>query len=197
MKNFKKITILLAVICLAIAIISFILIYAKYTTSANSQTNVPIARWNILVNNISIKDQSDISQTLQPIFPGNDNIAKNIIAPTAEGYFDLYFDYIDVDVSFKYTISLAPSEESSVKDIVATGYSVDDGEVINFTNYNDNITDSISLDNPTRTRKIRVYVKWNDDSDTSTMDNYADTESALSGKPALFNVNVTFDQTIA
>ena len=180
MKNYKKILILLTVICLAIAIISFILIYAKYTTSANSQTDVPIARWNILVNNISIKDQSDISQTLQPIFPGNENIAENIIAPTAEGYFDLYFDYNDVDVSFKYTISLTPSEESSVTDIVATGYSVDDGEVINFTNYNENITDNISLDNPTRTRKIRVYVKWDDDSNTATMDNYVDTESALS-----------------
>ncbi len=197
MKNYKKIIILLAVICLAIAIISFLLIYAKYTTSANSQTDVPIARWNILVNNISIKDQSDISQTLQPIFPGNENIAKDILAPTAEGYFDLYFDYNDVDVSFKYTISLAPSEQSSVKDIVATGYSVDDGEIINFTNYNEDITDSISLDNPTRTRKIRVYVKWNDDSNTATMDNYADTESALSGNPALFNVNITFDQIIA
>lgn len=197
MKNYKKILILLATICLAIAIISFLLIYAKYTTSANSQTDVPIARWNILVNNISIKDQSDISQTLQPIFPGNENIAKAILAPTAEGYFDLYFDYNDVDVSFKYTISLAPSEQSSVKDIVATGYSVDDGEIINFTNYNEDITDSISLDNPTRTRKIRVYVKWNDDSNTATMDNYADTESALSGNPALFNVNITFDQIIA
>lgn len=197
MKNYKKLLILLAVICLAIAIISFLLIYAKYTTSANSQTDVPIARWNILVNNISIKDQSDISQTLQPIFPGNENIAKDILAPTAEGYFDLYFDYNDVDVSFKYTISLAPSEQSSVKDIVATGYSVDDGEIINFTNYNEDITDSISLDNPTRTRKIRVYVKWNDDSNTATMDNYADTESALSGNSALFNVNITFDQIIA
>ena len=197
MKNYKKLLILLAVICLAITIISFLLIYAKYTTSANSQTDVPIARWNILVNNISIKDQSDISQTLQPIFPGNENIAKDILAPTAEGYFDLYFDYNDVDVSFKYTISLAPSEQSSVKDIVATGYSVDDGEIINFTNYNEDITDSISLDNPTRTRKIRVYVKWNDDSNTATMDNYADTESALSGNPALFNVNITFDQIIA
>lgn len=196
MKNFKKLFILLAIICLAIAIISFLSIYAKYTTSANSQTDVPIARWNILVNNISIKDNPDISQTLQPIFPGNENIASNIIAPTAEGYFDLYFDYTDVDVSFMYTISLSPSEESSVNDIVATGYSVDDGEIHDFTNFNENISDTILLDNPTRTRKIRVFVKWNDDSNTSSMDNSKDTESALSGIPALFDVNVTFDQVI-
>lgn len=196
MKNFKKLFVLLAIICLAIAIISFILIYAKYTTSANSQTDVPIARWNILVNNISIKDNQDISQTLQPIFPGNDNIASNIIAPTAEGYFDLYFDYTDVDVSFKYTISLTSSENSSVTDIVATGYSIDDGEIHNFTNFNEDIVDTILLDNPTRTRKIRVYVKWNDDSDTSSMNNTKDTESALSGIPALFNVKVIFDQVI-
>ena len=196
MKNFKKLLILLAIICLAIAIISFLSIYAKYTTSANTQTDVPIARWNILVNNISIKDNPDISQTLQPVFPGNENIASNIIAPTAEGYFDLYFDYTDVDVSFMYTISLSPSEESSVNDIVATGYSVDDGEVHDFTNFNENISDTILLDNPTRTRKIRVFVKWNDDSNTSSMDKSEDTESALSGIPALLDVNVTFDQIV-
>ena len=95
MKNYKKILILLATICLSIAIISFLLIYAKYTTSANSQTDVPIARWNILVNNISIKNNTDISNTLTPVFPGNENIASNIIAPTAEGYFDLNFDFSD------------------------------------------------------------------------------------------------------
>lgn len=197
MKNYKKLFILLAILCLAIAIISFILIYAKYTTSANSQTDMPIARWDILVNNVSIKNQSDISATLQPVFPGNENIASDIIAPTAEGYFDLNFDYTAVDVSFKYKISLKPSDQSSVTDIVATGYSIDDGPKQEFTNFNEDITDTIPLDTQTRTRKIRVYVKWNDDSDTATMDNAKDTESALSGNPALFNVNITFDQVIA
>lgn len=197
MKNYKKLFIFLIILCLTIAIISFVLIYAKYTTSATSQTNMPIARWDILVNNISIKNQSDISATLIPTFPGNENIAEGIIAPTAEGYFDLNFDYNAVDVAFNYTISLKPSEQSSVTDIVATGYSIDDGTKVDFTNFNEDITDTITLDNPTRTRKIRVYVKWNDDSATATMDNAQDTESALSGNPALFDVNIVFNQVIA
>ena len=158
---------------------------------------MPIARWDILVNNISIKKQSDISATLIPTFPGNENIAEGIIAPTAEGYFDLNFDYTAVDVAFKYTISLKPSDQSSVTDIVATGYSIDDGTKQDFANFNEDITDTIPLDEQNRTRKIRIYVKWNDDDNTSTMDNSKDTESALSGNPALFDVNITFDQVIA
>ncbi len=197
MKNYKKLFIFLVILCLAIAIISFVLIYAKYTTSATSQTNMPIARWDILVNNISIKNQSDISATLQPTFPGNENIAEGIIAPTAEGYFDLNFDYSAVDVAFKYTITLKPAEQSSVTDIVATGYSIDDGTKQDFANFNEDITASIALDEPNRTRKIRIYVKWNDDSNSATMDNDQDTASALSGNPALFNVNITFDQIVA
>ena len=197
MKNYKKLFIFLIILCIAISIISFVFIYAKYTTSASSQTNMPIARWDILVNNISIKKQSDISATLIPTFPGNENIAEGIIAPTAEGYFDLNFDYTSVDVAFKYTISLKPSDQSSVADIVATGYSIDDGTKQDFTNFNEDITDTIPLDEQNRTRKIRIYVKWNDDADTSTMDNAQDTESALSGNPALFDVNITFDQVIA
>jgi hypothetical protein len=197
MKNYKKLIIFLIILCIAIAIISFVYIYAKYTTSASSQTNMPIARWDILVNNISIKKQSDISATLIPTFPGNENIAEGIIAPTAEGYFDLNFDYTAVDVAFKYTISLKPSDQSSVTDIVATGYSIDDGTKQDFANFNEDITDTIPLDEQNRTRKIRIYVKWNDDDNTSTMDNSKDTESALSGNPALFDVNITFDQVIA
>lgn len=197
MKNYKKLIIFLIILCIAIAIISFVYIYAKYTTSASSQTNMPIARWDILVNNISIKKQSDISATLIPTFPGNENIAEGIIAPTAEGYFDLNFDYTAVDVAFKYTISLKPSDQSSVTDIVATGYSIDGGTKQDFANFNEDITDTIPLDEQNRTRKIRIYVKWNDDDNTSTMDNSKDTESALSGNPALFDVNITFDQVIA
>lgn len=197
MKNYKKLFIFLIILCIAISIISFVFIYAKYTTSASSQTNMPIARWDILVNNISIKKQSDISATLIPTFPGNENIAEGIIAPTAEGYFDLNFDYTAVDVAFKYTISLKPSDQSPVTDIVATGYSIDDGAKQDFANFNEDITDTISLDDQNRTRKIRIYVKWNDDTNTSAMDNAQDTESALTGNPALFDVNITFDQVIA
>ena len=117
-----------------------------------------------------------------------------IIAPTAEGYFDLNLDFTHADVSFKYEITLAADENSSVTDLVATGYSIDGSEKINFENYNDPITELIPLSSESKTRKIRVYIMWNDNADSQTMNNDADTLSTTSENPALFHVNISFTQ---
>lgn len=196
MKNVKKIIILIICLSLCISLILLVQIYAKYLTSATGSTNIPIAKWNILVNNQSIKDSPDISNSIQPVFPGNDNIASNIIAPTAEGYFDLNFDFTDTDVSFKYTIKLSSNPESSVTDLVATGYSVDNGNKIEFDNYNEEISDTILLTDSIDTRSIRVYVLWNDNTDTSNMNNIDDTISTKSDKPVLFDVSISFEQIV-
>ena len=92
MKNHKKFILFLIGLCVGILFIIFVQIYAKYLTSADGNTSLTIARWNIMVNDLSIKNNTDISNKITPVFPGNDNIASNIIAPTAEGYFDLNFD---------------------------------------------------------------------------------------------------------
>lgn len=196
MKNIKKVIILIICLSLCISLILLVQIYAKYLTSVAGSTDIPIAKWNILVNNQSIKDNPDISNTIQPVFPGNDNIAENIIAPTAEGYFDLNFDFTDTDVSFKYTISLSSNPESSVTDLVATGYSIDNGNKIEFDTYDEDITDTILLSNPIETRSIRIYVLWNDDSATASMNNIDDTLSTKSNKPVLFDVNISFEQIV-
>lgn len=196
MKNIKKVIILIICLSLCISLILLVQIYAKYLTSVAGSTDIPIAKWNILVNNQSIKDNPDISKTIQPVFPGNDNIAENIIAPTAEGYFDLNFDFTDTDVSFKYTISLSSNPESSVTDLVATGYSIDNGNKIEFDTYDEDITDTILLSNPIETRSIRIYVLWNDDSATASMNNIDDTLSTKSNKPVLFDVNISFEQIV-
>lgn len=193
MKNYKKIVILIILILISILVFFLIQIFAKYLTSASGDTSMNVARWNILVNNISIKNNTDISNTLTPVFPGNENIASGIIAPTAEGYFDLNFDFSAADVSFEYEISTTVNENSSVKDLVTTGYSVDDGEKITFDEINSPIKDTINLTDNIETQKIRVYVKWNDD-ENSTMDNNADTIATTSGNPALLNVNISFTQ---
>lgn len=126
MKNNKKVLLLLLFIAICAAIFFIIQIYAKYLSSANSDTEMKIANWNILVNNLSIKTNTDISSTIQPVFPGTEHIKEGIVAPTAEGYFDLNFDFTNTDVSFKYDINTIAADTSLVKDIVATGYSVDD-----------------------------------------------------------------------
>ena len=192
MKNCKKFILLIILILILLLVFFLIQIFAKYLTSASGDTSMNIARWNILVNDISIKENTDITNTLSPVFPGNENIAPDIIAPTAEGYFDLNFDFSDADVSFEYEITTTVDPNSSVKDLVVTGYSVDDGQKVELTN-NSSIKDTILLTDTINTRKIRVFVKW-DDGDNASMDNSQDTIATTSGKPALLKVNVSFTQ---
>lgn len=192
MKNYKKFILLIILILILLLVFFLIQIFAKYLTSASGDTSMNIARWNILVNDISIKENTDITNTLSPVFPGNENIAPNIIAPTAEGYFDLNFDFSDADVSFEYEITTTVDPNSSVKDLVVTGYSVDDGQKVELTN-NSSIKDTILLTDTINNRKIRVFVKW-DDGDNASMDNAQDTVATTSGNPALLKVNVSFTQ---
>ena len=194
MKNKKKFMLLLIGIFICLLLFSIIQIYAKYLTSSTGKTNLTIAKWNIIVNKKSIKNNSDISSEIVPVFEGNDNISAGIIAPTATGYFDLYFDFKDADVSFKYEINVSAAENSSVKDLVVTGYSVDDGETISFETFDQAISDTILLNSDIKQRKIRVYILWNDDAETETMSNEDDTASAISDTPALLSVNISFTQ---
>lgn len=189
----KKIFFILGCVILTITLIISIQTYAKYLTAASGDGNVSIAKWNISVNDLSIKNSSDISSTIQPYFPGNDNIAQGIVAPNAEGYFDLNLNFTNVDVSFEYNISVIPSELSIVKDLVATGYSIDDGEIINF-DTSTTITKNINFTTKPETQKIRIFIKWIEGSNAQ-MDNTADTQAAISANPvALLNVAINFKQ---
>ena len=195
----KKFTILIIGLILLTILLGFALIYAKYISSAYGNTKMAIARWDIKVNNLSIKDNTNISNTLKPIFPGNSNIAANIIAPTAEGYFDLNFDFTGADVSFKYEITPTVDSSSSVKDLVATGYSIADnggefGNRVNLKNYNDKISDTILLNSLVKKRTIRIYILWNDDETSQEMSDDEDTNSTKSEKDPLFHVNIIFTQ---
>ena len=196
MKNYKKILILIAIIFLIISIFFIIQTYSKYLSSSTGETSVSIAKWNIKVNNLSVTTNTDISASIVPVFPGNSNIANNIIAPTAEGYFDLVLDFQDTDVSFNYTISSSVAEDSPVKDFVIVGYSIDNGERIDITDTQDNlISEDILLTDNITTRTVRIFVKWIDD-DSQTMDNADDTIATTSDNPAKFNVNLSFKQII-
>ena len=194
MKNSKKVIFLIIGILVALAIICIVQIYAKYLSSASGDTIMAIAKWNILVNKLSIKNNTDISNSIVPVFSGNDNIAKDIIAPTAERYFDLEFGCKDADVSFEYEITTSVDENSTVKDLVTTGYSVDDGEKIEFDNFNESIKEKIELDSGIETRKIRIYILWNDDEQSQTMTNADDTVATTRDKPAIMKVNISFKQ---
>lgn len=168
--------------------------YAKYLSSTNRNASMSIARWKILVNNLDIKNNNNAEATITPIFEGNDNIASDIIAPTSTGYFDLIIDASQADVSFGYNISISVNENSSVKDLVATGYTIDNGELVSLEKDNQLIEDTIMYTDENKIINIRVYILW-DDSEDATMDNTADTLATTTpDNSALMDVNFTFTQ---
>lgn len=168
--------------------------YAKYVSSASEETTMHIARWKIKVNNQDIRTNSELEATITPVFPGNDNIASNIIAPTSEGYFDLVIDARETDVSFKYTINIEVAEDSSVSDLIATKYTINNGEEIYFED-NQIIEETVARANNTNTINIRVYIKW-DDSESSEMDNAADTDATESDLSPKMKISMNIIQVV-
>ena len=167
--------------------------YAKYLTSTSENASIIVARWRILVNNKDIREGNTADAVIVPVFDGNENIASGIIAPTSEGYFDLVIDATEADVSFKYNINFSVNDDSAVSDLVATKYSINNGNVVDLNRDNQSITNEVLQANNTAPIYIRVYVIW-DDGENSAMDNTADTEATKNGKTAKMNVNLSFIQ---
>ncbi len=166
--------------------------YSKYLTEASSTTDIAIARWRILVNGQDIRNSADLSQVITPHFYHDANIADNIIAPRSQGYFDILIDCSAADVSFEYEIDTSPNEDSSVTDLIATGYSIDGGQTVSLARGAD-ITRQVYISSNTQTISIRIYIEWYD-STGEEMDNDDDTAATQSGDDALLDVNLSFRQ---
>lgn len=170
--------------------------YAKYITSINSDTEINVAKWNIKLNNQNISSETQMTNIITPIFEGTEHIAEGIIAPTAEGYFDLVLDATDTDVSLKYEITTSNNEDSSVTDLIISGYSINNGERQNIEATEDNsnlkIENNILKNDTNKIVNLRVYIKWNDDAENgATMTNADDTNATKEGNnTAIINVNV-------
>ena len=189
MKLNRKITFLLALLALFYCVSLIQSTYAKYLSTADADTNITIARWNILVNNQDISQNSNFSEVLEPTFTGNENIKDGVIAPTATGYFDITLDGSTTDVSFSYDISFSEAYDNTVTDLKITKYEIDGHSYT----YNGPISGNILLNDQNRALTVRVYVEWVDQTADETMTNVDDTTAANSGV-AKFKVNVNVIQ---
>lgn len=167
--------------------------YAKYISSATSTSSSSIARWRILVNDDDITVGATSTSLITPVFPGSDDISEGVIAPNAEGYFDLVLDASNVDVSFRYTITVAPNANSPVSELIATKYQVNGEEEIEFEEGEDTLEGTMSLSEENRTVNIRVYIKWDDSLDLMT--NAQDTNTTVGEQAGLLDVTVYAIQT--
>jgi hypothetical protein len=190
MKAKKKLRLLIALISLFYLVSTIQSTYAKYTSAAQANTNISVARWNILINNQDIKNNSDFSNTITPTFAGTTNIASNIIAPTSEGYFDVVVNGNNTDVKFQYTITLTVPTTSNVSDLKIFKYTIDEDTTEHTFTDTYTLTNTVNLADTNKTHTYRFYVKWLD-GDGETMDNTADTNATNNGKGIIdISVNV-------
>ena len=194
MKRNKKVILLLAFLSLFVSMYFIQDTYAKYLTRANTDVTGAIARWNIVVNDEVIRNGDTLDNLITPIFVGSQHIKEDVIAPTVTGYFDLIIDSSDVDVSYTYSISITRNPD--LPDFVVTGYSVDSGSLVSVDTSvaTPTISNDVLLTDLTRIHSIRVFIAWNDDSATETMNNAADTEVPSDLDEVTLTVNMNFIQ---
>lgn len=167
--------------------------YAKYKTDVDGETNINVARWRILVNDYDIRNNSETKAILTPTLVENQHIKKDVFAPTSSGYFDIIIDCSAADVSFSYEISTSINPLSTVNDIVITGYSIDDGEIIE-SNNESVISNNVYVYDNINQITLRVYIKW-DDSENASMNNAADTAATKAENSlAKLDVALSFKQ---
>ncbi len=150
--------------------------YAKYRRNIEGESKINIAKWNIKVNEEAIANKSKLTNNITPTFTGSEYINQDIIAPGIEGYYDININAKDVDLNFDYKIISTVSTESSVKDLVTTSYTINPDTNNDITSYNKDTGITGSIIKNTEATKIRIYIKWDDDEASQTMDNQKDTE---------------------
>ncbi len=175
-------------------IISFSVIqttYAKYVTNFDTNANITISYWNILVNTRNISQNSDITSAITPVFPGDEFSEANVIVPGSTGYFDLSIDSTNVNTDFSVTVTASINENSDLTyDFAISGYSFDNGA--NITSLSNTSSFSANIIAAINTTTIRVYTTWTDDG----LDSTEDTALGISGGDAILDVTLTFNQTV-
>ena len=193
MIKIKKWHLVLAICALILCITQIQQTYAKYLDTKEGDTDFTIAKWKILVNQQDITEASTMSSLINPVYIENEHMKEGVIAPGREGYFDLVIDSSNTEVSFRYDISVTSSENSSVNDLVITGYSLNDSEIIPVSDQLNNLSNIIYYTDTNKENKIRIYFQWRDGTGEN-MNNEADTNASIQGVNAKLKVNITFTQ---
>ena len=191
-KNSKNISlIVLLVLALAGVFTIYQYSYAKYLKTVNGRVGVSLASWKILVNNEDISKKTTLSNNIEAVLPGNEYINSGILAPGATGYFDLIIDPSQVDVAFKYDITIA--NNNSYSDIKVYGYEINPGANPNPTNFQAGSTISNIVPIGSSTFTVRVYIEWYDESDNQ-MNNSRDTDVVVNNVSLTYTASITFTQ---
>ena len=112
------------------------------------------------------------------------------------GYFDLIVDTSEVDLAVKYTVTATLLNTNEIADCKIIGYSFS-GQIDTITYLNDSNTEvqgSVAAEYDSST--IRIYVSWDDNEETESLNDTQDTSIALNSGKAVIQANVSFEQLI-
>ena len=123
-------------------------------------------------------------------------ILKIILFLELCGYFDLIIDTSEINLAVRYTITTAVDENSDIPDAKIVGYSFPGQQ--DYITYLDSTENSVSSSSAVsvNTNKIRIYVSWNDNPNTETLNDNQDTQIAVNGGNTKLKVNVLFEQLV-
>jgi hypothetical protein len=183
--------------------------YSRYVADTTGNIDILFSKWQILVNDNDITSDFDSSITFVPIIEENPHIANNTIGPSSKGYFDIAIDPTNVNVSFKYNITLDVANEN-IPDLMITKYSIilasyDGEDPLDIYNLEGNtISDVLIYDKTVENFNfepftIRIYFEWYE-GENELMDDEADTIighlAASEGVPFEMSANITFEQVL-
>ncbi len=166
----KKLKILLVFISLSLTLSLMSNTYSRYVADTTGDLNLLFAKWQILVNENDITNNTSSSINLVPVIEENEFVNNNTIAPSSKGYFDIDVNPTNVGVSFNYSITLEVLNEN-MPDLMITKYAILDstyteGDEIQTIVVSDNaIEGSLDFNNTIEnysheTFTIRVYFEW-------------------------------------
>ena len=201
----KKFKVLFVIASLAITLSLMSNTYSRYVASSEGNLQIEFAKWQLLVNQIDITNQSSESIAFEPTIEKNINVAENKVAPSSTGYFDIEIDPTNVDVSFKYSINL-DIDNTNIPDLRITKYAMvsedyiegnaleynylENGEITNTLNYVNGGFDKFT---------VRIYFEWLE-GENETMNDVADTNVGLTAAEEkttfTINANINFEQFI-
>ena len=169
--------------------------YAKYRKQVKTDIEATIAGWNILINNEDIKNKKVLTNNIIPTFENNEYVKADVLAPGTTGYCDININAKNVDVSFSYELTTIIPEESIIKDLKITGYTINPSNTnTEKLEFQEGTTITGQIEHNTENTTIRLYIMW-DDGENAIMDNTEDTNAAISElNKAIITTSLKFSQ---
>lgn len=200
----KKFMILLILVSTSLTLGLMSNTYSRYVADTDSNVVLELAKWQILVNENDITNNTTSSINLTPVIEENENVTNNTIAPSSKGYFDIDIDPTNVDVSFNYSINLNVLNEN-MPDLMISKYAILDndyfeGDLVESTLLENNtITGTFDNTTPYQPFTIRVYFEWYegiDENMTDEMDTAIGNDAAVNDTNLQINATIQFEQKI-